>query len=81
MTNKTAVVITSIAAPTRAVKAYAAMPEVSTIVIGDTKTPQDWQLEGADYLSIDAQRERYGKFAELLPVRHYCRKISAISRR
>ena len=74
MSKQTAVVITSIAAPTRAVNDYARMPSVQAIVIGDTKTPDDWSLDGAIYLSVEEQIEKYAEFGSRLPVRHYCRK-------
>jgi len=74
MTKKAAVVITSISSPTKSVVGYANLDELKTIVIGDTKTPDDWYLNGVDYLSIEDQVEKYKEFGSALPVRHYCRK-------
>jgi len=74
MTNKIAVVITSIASPTKAVEQYASFDSVNTIVIGDTKTPDDWHLNDVLYLPIEDQIKKYKEFGSCLPVRHYCRK-------
>jgi len=74
MGNKAAVVITSIASPTRAVEGYAGLDQVETIVIGDTKTPDDWHLDGVSYLPVEAQLQKYGAFGSSLPVCHYSRK-------
>jgi hypothetical protein len=43
-------------------------------VIGDTKSPSDFSLEGCDFYSVDRQRSLGLKVAELCPVRHYARK-------
>lgn len=74
MTESTAIVITSIFAPTRAVRAYAEFTDAGTIVVGDTKTPADWHLDNVTYLSVDQQNEKYGEFSAKLPFAHYCRK-------
>ncbi|MCF3624948.1 STELLO glycosyltransferase family protein [Planktothrix agardhii 1801] len=44
------------------------------IIIGDKKTPSEFDLPGADYLSIDKQYEEFGELASLIPVNHYARK-------
>ena len=44
------------------------------IVIGDLKSPSDFQLDGCDFYSVDRQRETGFRFAELCPTRHYARK-------
>jgi hypothetical protein len=74
MIKQAAVVITSINSPTKAVEKYAEISSLQTIVIGDTKTPKDWRLDGAIYLSVEEQIKKYSEFGEGLPVRHYCRK-------
>lgn len=43
-------------------------------IAGDVKSPPDFQLTGATYLSIDAQIARYPAFCADLPLRHYTRK-------
>ena len=74
MVKQAAIVITSISSPTRAVEKYADVDSVKTIVVGDTKTPDDWHLNNVIYLSIEDQVERYKEFGSQLPVCHYCRK-------
>jgi hypothetical protein len=72
------IVVTSINQPTLAVKAFGKLAKTRAdfrvVVVGDTKTPGDWSCDGVDFLSIDAQMKRYSPLAELIPVRHYCRK-------
>ncbi len=73
----TAVVITSIASPNRV------MEQISQdcrargfrfIVIGDTKSPTGFALDGCDYFDIARQRALPLQFALLCPERHYARK-------
>jgi len=44
------------------------------IIVGDTASPVDFQLPGAQFLSIDAQKSTGLRFAEACPLRHYARK-------
>jgi hypothetical protein len=77
MDRSTAVVITSINAPTRAVVDIAQGCEATGarfIVIGDEKSPKDFVLDGCDYFDIDRQRASGLRFAEHCPTRHYARK-------
>lgn len=74
MTKQAAVVITSIASPTKAVEKYALIDSVQTIVVGDTKTPEGWHTDGVVYLSVAEQIKRYKDLGEALPVCHYGRK-------
>jgi len=74
MKKEAAVVITTIAPPTKAIEAYASVDTVKIIVIGDTRTPDDWHLNDVIYLSIEDQIKKYEAFGSRLPIRHYCRK-------
>lgn len=77
MSQKTAIVITSINPPNRAMQMFADGAKkhgINFYVIGDTKSPVDFSLEGADYYSVDAQIEVFQEFASLCPTRHYARK-------
>lgn len=75
MTKSGTILITTINAPTSAVKKIATdHPEWEFIVIGDTRTPVDWRWPGVTYLSIADQIAAAGKFAEQCPIRHYARK-------
>ena len=44
------------------------------IVIGDTKSPADFKLEGCDYWSVDKQLTLPFDLAKITPTRHYSRK-------
>lgn len=78
------VVITSIHAPTPAVRKLAAMPGWNVVVVGDLKTPLDWACPNVTYLGPDAQRSLEYRIVELLPWNSYARKsvgyLYAISR-
>jgi len=47
---------------------------VSFIVIGDTKSPNEFNLEGCDFWSIERQLILPFQLAKILPTRHYARK-------
>ncbi|MFA6165708.1 MAG: hypothetical protein WC700_03770 [Gemmatimonadaceae bacterium] len=68
------VVITSIAPPTDAVRAFAERVGDQLIVVGDRKTPPDWSLPPVEYVGISGQ-ESGGRLGTLLPWNHYCRKM------
>lgn len=70
-----AIVITSIFDPSEAVKAYAAIPDVRLIVVGDQKTPPNWTCDGADYLSIIDQAAFAPELSKAIPFDHYSRKM------
>lgn len=70
-----AIVITSIFQPTEAVFAFSRMAEYQLIVVGDLKTPSDWQCNQVDFLSVHQQKEMTFSLAETLPYNHYCRKM------
>jgi len=44
------------------------------IVVGDKKTPRDFDLPGADYFNVEQQSEDFGQLASLIPMNHYSRK-------
>src|SRR5580698_9429058 len=71
------IVVTSIAAPNSVLETIAQDSMARGLkfyVIGDTKSPADFSLEGCDYYSVDRQLGLGFKFAELCPTRHYARK-------
>ncbi len=75
--QKTALIITSIASPNEVLKACAKGAkenQIDFIVIGDTKSPDNFQLEDCRFLSIDDQEKLDFKLAKLLPKKHYARK-------
>jgi len=75
---KTTIVITSIAGDQNPVlQLYAresALRGVKFILIGDTKSPEKFELKDCDFYSIKRQSEISTKFSQLLPVKHYGRK-------
>src|SRR5690349_14665570 len=75
--QNTALVITSISAPNAAMKAFAEGCKkrgIDFLVIGDSKSPKEFQLEGCKFVSIEEQRKLPFKLAALLPEKHYGRK-------
>lgn len=74
---ETAVVITSIAPPNAVMRQIAgdcATRGHRFIVIGDTKSPPDFALDGCDYFDVPQQQALPFEFARACPVRHYARK-------
>lgn len=69
------VVITSIAGPTDAVRAFRDRVGTNLIVVGDRKTPSSWVLPPVDYIGPDAVVPDGGRLAPLLPWNHYSRKV------
>lgn len=76
--KNTFLVITSIANQDHPVlKQFAtecATHEVPFIVIGDTKSPDEFDLAGCDFFSINRQLSLNFELAKTLPVKHYSRK-------
>jgi len=68
------VVITTIQAPTPAVRAYAGMPGWQLVVAGDRKTREPWACGTARYLSLREQQASDLRLGRQLPENHYCRK-------
>jgi hypothetical protein len=69
------IVITSIFEPTLAVEKFAALSDYKLIVVGDLKTPKNWNYPNVTYLGINEQKELNRDFADLLPYNHYGRKM------
>ncbi len=77
MNPSSALIVTSIAPPNPVLSELAigaAQHGCDFIVIGDTKSPPDFQLEGCRFLSVEAQLETGFEFARKCPTRHYARK-------
>ena len=72
---KKSIVITSIFPPTEAVRAFAQLPGHRVIVVGDKKTPPDWDCVGVEFLSVEEQEKSPHALARHLPFNHYCRKM------
>ena len=77
MTGGIALVVTSISGPNASLKALAQGArerEVHFVVVGDTKSPPQFELEGCDFYNIARQKEAGFSFAKLCPTRSYARK-------
>jgi hypothetical protein len=77
MTERVALVVTSISGPNRVLSALAEGSRSrgrQFVVIGDEASPADFQLEGCDFYGLDAQHESGLRFSRLCPTRHYARK-------
>lgn len=48
--------------------------QVEFIVVGDTKSPPSFELDGCDFYSIERQNSLGFELAKQLPTRHYARK-------
>ena len=72
---KQAIIITSIAPPTDAVREFARLAPGQLVVVADAKTPADWQCSGAELISTDDQQDLPYLIAPLLPWNHYARKM------
>jgi hypothetical protein len=72
-----ALVVTSISAPNAVLKALAAgclQHNIRFYMIGDSKSPATFELDGCDFYSLPRQAETNLAFAQLCPQRHYARK-------
>lgn len=77
MTLKSALIVTSISGPNQPMKALAegaVRNGAEFYVIGDTKSPASYELDGCKFYSINDQLKRGGRFASLCPTKHYARK-------
>jgi hypothetical protein len=77
MQSKTALIITSISSPNRAMKEFATgalQHGVDFIVVGDVSSPPEFTLEGCRYFGVTEQRKTALTFAQKCPERHYSRK-------
>ncbi|HEY0384640.1 MAG TPA: STELLO glycosyltransferase family protein [Pyrinomonadaceae bacterium] len=77
MPEKTALIVTSIAAPNAVLRALAEGSRehgLQFIVIGDERSPADFELRGCRFYSLEEQRALPFAFARLCPTRHYARK-------
>lgn len=74
---RTALVITSIAAPNAVLRSFAegcTKHGIGFILIGDRPSPTDFHLDGCDFWGLERQRTMPFQLAALLPERHYGRK-------
>jgi hypothetical protein len=67
------IVITSIFEPTEAVIDFSRKEDYQLVVVGDKKSPSDWQCDRVIFLSV-GQQDKSG-FDLHIPYNHYCRKM------
>jgi len=75
--KKSALVVTSISSPNAVLKSLAEGAIINNIpfyVIGDTKSPSNFELDGCNFYSIENQRKLPFEFAKICPEKHYTRK-------
>lgn len=66
------IIVTTINPPSKGLKKLRKYGKI--IVAGDMKTPENWEMDGAIYLSVEEQDKRYKKFSKALPRNQYARK-------
>lgn len=69
------VIITSINPPTAAIAGFSKWDGWQVVVVGDRKSPANWNYEGVIYLTIDEQHEEFGVLAKAIPENTYKRKM------
>ena len=77
MTARTALVVTSIASPNRALTELAAgavANDVEFLVIGDLASPDTFELDGCRFYGVADQQALVFRTAAATPTRHYARK-------
>jgi hypothetical protein len=75
--GKPHLIITSIQAPNRVMRAYAeqcGQHGFDFIVIGDTKSPRDFRIDGCRFVAVDDPVHDDFAFARVCPTAHYARK-------
>lgn len=82
---KIPIVITSIHSPTEAIISLSKMDNYYLLVVGDKKTPLDWELQNTNFLSIKDQKTLGFELSKFIPYNHYSRKmlgyLTAISKK
>lgn len=69
------IVITSIYEPTDAVKKYATKSDYNLVVVGDVKSPKNWNFDNVKFIPLDLQLNLNFNLVQHLPLNHYCRKM------
>lgn len=75
--KKNWLIVTSISPPNEALRSFATGcrdHDFHFVVIGDKKSPSNFELEGCDYYSLARQKESGLSYAKLCPTGHYARK-------
>lgn len=68
------IVITTINEPNEAIRQFSMLPGWECVVVGDERSPKDWQLDQVHYLSLESQRNLGFLTVSALRTSHYSRK-------
>jgi glycosyltransferase involved in cell wall biosynthesis len=69
------IVITSIFKPTEAIESFSKLKDYHLVVVGDKKTPTDWQYEKCTFLNVESQIALSPSLSNTIPFNHYGRKM------
>ena len=69
------VVITTINSPTKTIEYLSKRKDLQTIVVGDKKTPSEWEYPNIQYFSHNQQLNLRLQTISLIPDNHYSRKM------
>lgn len=69
------IVITSIFEPTEAISKFSKLNGFELVVVGDKKSPTNWENPNTTFLSHDYQENMNYRLKDFLPYNHYCRKM------
>jgi hypothetical protein len=72
--KKKCVIITTINKPSETILKHINNIEYDVIIIGDNKTPDDYNKLNCIYLDIHLQRKLFPELTDIIPYNHYCRK-------
>ena len=75
MKHKNFVIITSINSPNEVINQWNNLKDVQLIVIGDKKSPTEWNVDGVKYFGVQDQNNLKYSIMDNLPYNHYCRKM------
>ena len=69
------IVITSVFEPTKAVEKFAGLSKYQLVVVGDLKTPTNWNFPNVQFLDVKSEQTSQFFLNSKLPFNHYCRKM------
>lgn len=67
------IIITSIFEPTAAVRKFSQLKDFHTVVVGDKKSPVQYECENVTFLPVSQNQGT--ELEKILPYNHYCRKM------
>lgn len=73
--TKKFIVVTTVRQPTEDIQRLAKQSGWTVVVVGDKKTPTDWNFPGVHFISVDVQKHLDYSVLEIIPYRSYTRKM------